>query len=218
MPLVIHFHGAPWLAERSVRERSQSAAVIAIQLGSGSGVYASPMKEPGRFQALLAEARKAANADFRPITLTSFSAGYGAIREILRDPANAKVVDAIVLMDSLHTGYVSGSTPGPLEEDLLKPFVDFARQAVAGRKRMIMTHSEVFPGTFASTTETAEYLLTKLKLKAPPVLRTGPIGMQQVSRVRAGKFEVYGFAGNSAPDHIDHFQAMAEWLRRVRLN
>ena len=45
-----------------------------------------------------------------------------------------------------------------------------AQEAAAGRKRMLVTHSEIFPGTFASTTETADYLLDKLGLKAPTTL------------------------------------------------
>ena len=78
-----------------------------------------------------------------------------------------------------------------------------------------MTHSEIFPGTFASTTETADYLLRELGLHRTPVLRWGPRGMQQLSEVRAGGFELLGFAGNSAPDHIDQFQGMPEFLARM---
>jgi hypothetical protein len=33
--------------------------------------------------------------------------------------------------------------------------------------------------------------------------------------VRAGRFHVIGYAGNTAPDHIDHFHAMPELLARV---
>ena len=36
--------------------------------------------------------------------------------------------------------------------------------------------------------------------------------MQQLSEVRAGRFELLGFAGNSGPDHIDHLHAMPEFL------
>jgi hypothetical protein len=39
--------------------------------------------------------------------------------------------------------------------------------------------------------------------------------MQQLSVVRSGRFEVLGFAGNSAPDHIDHLHAMPELLDRT---
>ena len=81
---------------------------------------------------------------------------------------------------------------------------------------MLITHSEVFPGTFASTTETTDWLLRQLKLRRRPVLRWGPGGMQQLSEVRRGRLAVMGFAGNSAPDHMDHLHGMATWLRTLR--
>jgi len=39
--------------------------------------------------------------------------------------------------------------------------------------------------------------------------------MQQLSEIRKGRFELLGFAGNSAPDHVDHLHAMPELLARV---
>jgi hypothetical protein len=84
-----------------------------------------------------------------------------------------------------------------------------------GEKRFLVTHSEIFPGTFASTTETADWMLRALGLRRTPVLRWGPRGMQQLSEVRSGKLEVLGFAGNSAPDHVDQLQSMPELLSRL---
>jgi hypothetical protein len=39
--------------------------------------------------------------------------------------------------------------------------------------------------------------------------------MQQLSEVRSGRFELLGFAGNAAPDHVDQLQAMPEMLARL---
>ena len=85
--------------------------------------------------------------------------------------------------------------------------------AVAGEVALFVSHSEVFPGTFASTTECAGWLLAQLRVPRQPVLAWGPVGMQQVSAARAGRLEVRGFAGNSAPDHLDHLHAFPQWLR-----
>lgn len=110
--------------------------------------------------------------------------------------------------------------PGPqeseIETDKLDVFVRFARDAVAGRKQMVVTHSEIFPGTFASTTETADYLLTQLELHRRAVLRWGPMQTQQLSEVSAGQFRVIGYAGNSAPDHVDQLHSLPEYLRWIR--
>ena len=220
MPLYIHFHGAPWLAERSVGQRDRKAAVLTVNLGSGSSVYRRGFADPGKFAALLAEAAQALSPQnpprFQPVVISSFSAGYGAVREILRNRDNWSRIDAVVLIDGLHTGYTTSDKPGPIETEPMQPFVGFAREAVAGRKRLIITHSEIFPGTFASTTETADYLLAQLGLKRTPVVRWGPGGMQQLSETRAGRFRLMGFAGNSAPDHGDQFHGMKEWLKYAR--
>ncbi len=156
---------------------------------------------------------------FSPVTLTAWSAGYGAIREILRTPENYARIDRVLLIDGLHTGYVGGR-PGPQESELeterLEIFLRFARHAVAGKKQMIVTHSEIFPGTFASTTETADWLLRQLDLKRRAVVKWGPMGTQQLSEVRAGKFLLVGYAGNSAPDQVDELHLLPEYLRWLK--
>ena len=212
IPLLVHFHGSAWLPEQSAHKQNRRAAVLTVQLGSGSAVYAKPFQRNARFADLIAEAAKAAHLQFKPIYLSGFSAGYGAIREILKEFQP----HGVLLIDGLHTGYDPEGKPGPLKTESLLPFLDFARQAVAGKKRMLITHSEIFPGTFAGTTETADHLVEKLGIKRTPVVKWGPQGTQQLSVARRGKFELLGFAGNSAPDHTDQFHALAHWLKRIR--
>jgi len=48
------------------------------------------------------------------------------------------------------------------------------------------------------------------------VLRWGPMQTQQLSEVRAGKFRLLGFAGNSAPDHVDQFQSLPAYLKWLK--
>ncbi len=143
-------------------------------------------------------------------------------------PPPTELIDAILLADSLHASYISENTAGELPEgadgsasrpdrESLESLARFAEDAARGRKRMWVTHSEVYPGTFASTTETADYLLERLRAKRGPVLRWGPIGMQQLSEVSIGNFYLAGFAGNSAPDHMDHLYALGDWLGRMRM-
>lgn len=215
--LLVHFHGAAWVAETAAL--ADGSACLAIQLGSGSGAYAKPFRdrEAGRFRALLAEAAEHAGLEFGPVTLSGWSAGCRAIREILGDPANDRHVDRVILIDGIHASY-RGGVPGPLESDLvtepLAPLVRFARLAMEGKKSMLVTHTEIFPGTFASTTETADWLLREIGVPRKAVLEWGPMKTQQLSEARRGGFVLLGFAGNSAPDHIDQLHALPEWLRR----
>ena len=80
---------------------------------------------------------------------------------------------------------------------------------------MLITHSEIFPGTYASTTETADYLIKTLDLKRKPVLKWGPVGMQTLSETRFKGFTILGFAGNTAPDHVDHYHGLPRFLTYV---
>ncbi len=215
VPLVIQFHGPEWLAASAATRWKKRVAVIAIQLGAGSGVYARAFADPARFPDLLAEAAHVSGLEFNPLVIASFSAGYGAVREILNNRSNWHRIDAIILEDSLHTSYLPEGRPGPLDTAKLQLFLDFAREAAAGHKRMLITNSEVFPGTFASTTETTDYIAAQLGLVRTPVLKWGPGGMQQLSETRQGRFLLLGFAGNSGPDHIDHLHGLYDWLRRL---
>lgn len=215
LPLFIHFHGGTWLPEVAAA-RIGNTALISIQIGAGSSAYAKPFSDVQLLTRLLAEAEAKSGMKFTSLSLTAWSAGYGAIREILQVPTAYARVERVLLIDGLHTGYIGGQ-PGPqesqLEADRLAIFLHLARDAVAGRKQMIITHSEIFPGTFASTTETADWLLRELGLKRQPVLKWGPMGTQQLSEARAGKFWVLGYAGNSAPDHVDQLHSLPAYLR-----
>lgn len=223
--LVVHFHGTVWLPEQAVAAVDDHTVAAVLNLGTGSGAYDRAFTDPATFDSLLAGiTREVSAAIGKParvgrLALVGFSAGHGAVRAILRDAQHFARVDAVLLLDGMHTSYVpEGSllaTGGSLDTTNLVAFADFARAAVRGEKRFLVTHSEIFPGTFASTTETADWLLHSIGLRRKPVLRWGPRGMQQLSEVRAGRFELLGYAGNSAPDHIDQLHAMPELLARL---
>jgi len=216
-PVLFFFHGGTWLPE--VAAAQNKVAVVAVQAGSGSAAYTRLFEDAARFPALLKEAETKAGVDFGRVMLGGWSAGCGAIRQILKAPDSYARVDAALMIDGIHTDYVDGK-PGPLESKIgdenLAIWQQLARDAIAGRKRAIVTHSEIFPGTFASTTETADYLLKQVNLVRRPVLKWGPMGLQQLSEARAGKFLLIGYAGNSAPDHVDQLHSLPVYLRWLR--
>jgi hypothetical protein len=76
----------------------------------------------------------------------------------------------VLLLDGMHTSYIPEGRCWPIRALIdttnLVAFTEFARAASRGEKRFIVTHSEIFPGTFASTTETADWMLGALKLPA----------------------------------------------------
>lgn len=211
--ILFFFHGGTWLPE--VAAARHKIAVVSVQAGSGSGTYARLFDDAQRWPKLLAEAEAKAGAPFRHILLGGWSAGCGSVRQILRSPDSYSRVHGVLCIDGIHTDYTDGK-PGPLESKIgtesLAIWEQVARDALAGRKRVLITHSEIFPGTFASTTETADYLVGKLGVQRRPVMRWGPMGLQQVGETKSGAFVLLGFAGNSAPDHVDQLHALPEWL------
>ena len=214
VPLAVVFHAGAWLPE--VAGHEAGTAVIGVQLTAGSTGYAAAVADAGRLPSLLEEAERKAGLRFRPITLVGWSAGCGALRELLRQPASVSRVARVVAIDGIHTDYVDGK-PGPLESRLetgkLEPWLAFAREAMAGRKRLLVLHTEIFPGTFASTTETADWLIRELGLRRRAVARWGPMGTVLLSDTRAGGLRIQGYAGNSAPDHVDLLHALPDLLR-----
>jgi hypothetical protein len=220
--VVVHFLGASWIPAQAIAALGTPAVAAVVNLGAGSGAYQRPFTDPSAFDSLLAGiATEFTAATAKPMhvarmVLVGFSAGHGAVRIILRDPRHFAQVDAVLLLDGMHTSYVPEGTPlasgGTLDTTNLAAFAQFARAAMRGEKRFVVTHSEIFPGTFASTTETADWLLAAIGLRRTPVLQWGPRGMQQLSEAHAGRFDLLGYAGNSAPDHIDQLHAMPELL------
>jgi hypothetical protein len=212
--LLLFFHGGDWLPEYAAAQQ-RNMAVISMQAGAGSGSYVKLFTDPARFLRLIAEAESKSGLRFGEVDLGGWSAGCGALRQILGDPASYERVNCVLCIDGVHTGYVDGK-PGPeeskIETDNLQNWLRLGRDAMAGKKRFIMTHSEIFPGTFASTTETADYLLREWGLAAHPVVKWGPMKTQMLSEVKAGGLRVVGFAGNSAPDHVDQLHSLPEYL------
>ena len=220
--LVVHFLGAPFLARQAVVTLRDTYLLAVVNLGAGSAAYERPFLDSAAFGRLMDSVRTRSESllgretPLSRVYLTAYSAGYGAVRAIIDNPAYVSRVTGVLLLDGLHASYVPErrvlADGGRIDSTRLAPFVRLARRAVDGEVRFIVTHSEVFPGTFASTTETTDHLLQSLGLTRTPVLEWGPGGMQQLSEVRRGEFTLMGFAGNSAPDHADHLHALGAWL------
>ena len=103
LPLFVHFHGDQWLPE-VVAARDGHFAVISVQTGDGSSIYAQQFSDRTLFDHMLREASKKSGVTFDSIALTAWSAGHGAIREILQVPAYYSRVHSVLLIDGFHTG------------------------------------------------------------------------------------------------------------------
>jgi hypothetical protein len=221
--LLIHFHGASYVTDFAATKFPSPLIAVTINLGSGSSRYNDGFLDTMAFPGLIEQIQtvlrqKGMSSSIKRIFLSGFSAGYGAVRRILSSESNYARVWGVLLLDGIHASYIPERTVlaegGAIDMRDLEVFLHLARDASRpqGTMRFLITHSEIFPGTFVSTTEATDYLLTQLGLHRTPVLEWGPVGMQLLSKTSAGHFEVLGFAGNSAIDHVDHLHGLSSFL------
>lgn len=222
--LLLHFHGASFVVQHAAAQYKGALVAVTINLGSGSSVYGQAFEDSTRFPILLAalsdslKQKLAQPVVVEKIYLSGFSAGYGAIRKIISTPGNFDRVDAILLLDGIHASYIPErrvlAEGGQIDSNGVAAFIRFANAAAKknSNRKFLITHSEIFPGTFVSTTEATDFILETLGLKRRPVLKWGPLGMQQLSLARQNHFAILGFAGNAAPDHVDHFHGLFHFL------
>jgi hypothetical protein len=227
LDLLIHFHGAAYVTQYAATQYRGDMIGATVNIGSGSKVYNDAFVDTTRLGSLIdsmtVEAKKRLGHKIivGRVVLSGFSAGYGAIRRIISTPANYRMVDAVLLLDGFHTSYIPErrvlAQGGRIDSTGLQPYINLGLDASSkgSKKRFLITHSEIFPGTFVSTTEATDYLIQTLGLKRTPVLKNGPLGMQQLSATKKGRFSVLGFAGNTAPDHVDHVQALYWFLNEL---
>ncbi len=203
--VMIHFHGGN-AVRKMIADTARGIFVVGIDLGAGSSAYGRPFSDPELFQNLLDDIEKSVaeytnnpSAHIRNLGLTGWSAGYGAIRAILRQSAG-KRVDAVVLLDGLHSNY-DESNPLGLRDSQLSPFVRFAQGAVSGGKYMFVSHSSIVPPGYASTTETAHYLATKLGIKVHrSAAKDSPL-LSRYEQAKSGGFLMRGYYGEGKDDH-----------------
>lgn len=223
--LLIHLFGAAYVPTHAVAAAKGDYVLAVVNLGAGSAAYERPLSDTSAWNKLLRKVREETasrtqgRVHFSRVAVSAFSAGYGGVRALLSDDRIAASIDAVLLLDGLHTSYVPEyrvlAEGGTLDTTKLVPFLRYARHAVAGETQMVITHSEIFPGTFASTAETTDWLIAALGLTRSPVLAWGPGGMQQISEVKRGGLAIMGFAGNTGPDHIDHLHGLGWFLTNI---
>lgn len=214
--LVFHLHSASWAAEDEVYKPRANAVLFNIHLGALSSPYQSWFADQTRFGRIidtvlwrLHRHGFVRGARLRTLVVTSFSAGYAGVREVLKAPGYYQRVDALTLADGLHCN----SDP-PTRDIQMRDFLSFARDARDNRKVFCLTHSNITTTGYESTTQTADYLLAGTGLARAPAAQTDSIGLMY-SRADSGRFHLRGYRGDTAPDHLKHLYAMHMMIAQV---
>jgi len=215
--LMVHFHGHEPIRKEWV-QAMDGAVLVGIDLGTGSGAYEDAFQAPDAFPRLIDSVERAmakktgkASAHVRHLGLSAWSAGYGAVQHILTQKYAKDRVDTVVLLDGLHCGYTGNAINGlPIAM-----FTEFAKRAASGETLMFVSHSSIIPPGYASTTETADYLVHEVGGRLRDVRGAGPMGMELITRYSKGNFHVRGFSGN---DKMDHCAQIGEYRDVLRVH
>jgi hypothetical protein len=213
--VIVHFHGVPNLQEDNIERVHLNAIVISVTLGIGSGAYSGYFESPKVFEALVERTQReieksgrAPGARLGRIAITAWSAGFGAVGQILSQPANAERIDAILLADGLHANYLNGRK---INDAALAKYATFAERAMRGEKLFALTHSSIQTEGYPSTTATIGELLVLTDVaKTPTPGQLGPRGMREIYQSDRGEFHVKGYEGMGVQDHVDHIKGMYE--------
>ncbi len=214
--LVFHFHSASWAAEDEVYKAKANAVLFNIHLGGLSSPYRDYFSHSERFCQILNYIKEALkqngiinNPEIKNLIVTSFSAGYAGVREVLKSQSYYDKIDAITLADGLHSNLDSTWMKIQMQD-----FLRFAKDARDEKKIMLLTHSSIPTPTYASTTQTANYLIHFIGAKRVSYFHTDEIG-QQYSRCDTGYFHLKGYYGTTAEDHLKHLYGMHLMLEKA---
>ena len=222
IPVWLHLHGAPATVETNFAGIGAPGVLINLTLPGLSKIYADHFAAPTVFAELLRDTEEALRAESAAqpwrlgrLTVSSFSAGFGGVRQLLRQPAAAERIAALVMADSIYCGYAGDVAAKKVDEELMAGFLNFARLAAEGRKRLLISHSRQVPEGYASTTDTADYLIGKLGGARMSATEEWPGGLRLQSVFSQGRFDVLGFDGEGPEDHMRHLRSIGMLLERA---
>lgn len=213
--------GSPSRVADALRDNGKMIPAIVVTDPGFSVVYREAFADPMALQRMLDELLTALRAredvaddvELDRIYIASFSAGYAAVRELLKHPQWFDRIEGVLFLDSIYAGF-SDAGPRHVEPAHMGDFLRYADEASAGRRNMILTHTKITPESYASTWETADVVLAHLGLAATKVEPSRPIGEGlKIDREshKAG-FHLVGTLGDNADEHGRHLRNMSEWM------
>ena len=218
VPLAIHFQGGAVIAEENFARMDRPGVLIASTLAGFSSAFSRPYRDPAVFRALLAAGedelsrRFGEQLRFGPVLITFFSAGYGAVRELLKHPEFYDRIDALVAADSIYASVVADDVRAPRIEQMVD-FVRFAQAAARGEKTFVVAHG-MFQTEYASTGECADLLLASVDGRREPGAGHTERGVPIAAEFHRRGFHLYTFDEATPGIHVDCLWMIPELVRR----
>lgn len=214
-PLWVHFHSAPWYVVSEYQRARSKDAVAIFDLGQGSSVYAKPFPGPGSFAPWLKKFEELLGTQVNSLHFTSFSAGYGAVRNLIADPAVLAKLKTVILADSMYGSLQADAETRIVDPEHVQCWFGLVEKAVSGKATVIMTTSQITPDTYAGTWELA---LALVKARGGEMIQAKSTeGTQPLLRsFSKGRWFVWSYSGESAVAHMTHARRLAELIEETR--
>jgi hypothetical protein len=220
--VIVHFHGDPQTYWNNAKYANLNAPIVTVNYSGLSSAYSTPFSNSALFQSVLDQALAKAqqqsdipdNLHWDKIAVSSFSAGYGAVREILKSTTYRNEISSLLTADSLYaTTAVDGT---PLDSQMVD-YKTFAGLAKAGSKTFIFSHSQVPTSGYESTVETANELMQYLGI-TPTAINTNGLGTLNFYRkAQTGNFHLWGATGTDGDSHLEHLRYIGDFLEDLPL-
>jgi len=220
--LTVHFHTAEWFVIQEHIRRGATHPLATFYLGESSTVYKRPFEDADRFGRMIDLVERELSFKARVIEVSSFSAGYGAVREILKQPKYFERIGTMILADSMYAAFETTGARQPSREQV-QVWAPFARAAMKGEKTFVITYSMVPTENYASSSECARALLAELGVSQRDVPANSCAAASDkdfplLSRADAGNLHVWGYGGTNAQAHMTHPRHIAEVWRAIALH
>jgi len=169
--VLVHFHGDPQTYWNNAQYANLNAILVTVNYSGLSSAYSTPFSNAALFQQVLDEARTRVrqesdipdNLQWDKLAVSSFSAGYGAVREILKSATYRNDIDALLAADSLYATTAGDGTP---LDSQMADYKTFAGLAKNGTKTFLFSHSQVLTFTYENTQECGDELMQFLGVSA----------------------------------------------------
>jgi hypothetical protein len=223
--LTVHFHSAIWFGIQEHLRRGCTNPIVCFYPGEGSSVYRVPFEDRERFgrwlrlvEDELVRRGAPTNTAIASVDISSFSAGYGAVRELVKQPEYRRLLRRVVLCDSIY---------GSLDEIALKDgrrqvaqehvqcWLPLAQEAERGERDFVLTVSAIATRNYASSGECANALIAAVGARKIPVAAGSlPAAADQefplIARADSGRFHVWFYGGTNDLAHLTHPRRLAE--------
>jgi hypothetical protein len=220
--ILVHFHGDPQTYWNNAQYANLNAIIVTVNYSGLSSAYTTPFSNSALFQQVLNESLTKVrqqsdipdNLQWDKLGVSSFSAGYGAVREILKSATYRNDIDVLLAADSLYATTAGDTTP---LDSQMADYKTFANLAKNGSKTFLYSHSQVPTFTYETTGECGDELMQSLGV-TPSTYNVNGLGtLNFYRRAQTGNFKLWGALGTDGDSHLEHLRYIGEFLEEMPL-